>query len=351
MQTFLWFMLLPILCGIVLAIVLPRRNKQNLQLTAIYTVITSIVVAVTFAGASAISFADVEIINGQVTAKNRVHDEYTRSYDCFCTTNKKGHRTCQTCTEQRYTVSWDIETTVGGVNVEKLDKDSKRVYLSPDPRQYANATIGEPASRRNHYINYVQAVPNSLFTPATRDLREKFKNLIPAYPDKIYNLYKNDHVLSPGHNLDLSEWNNLVANELRTLGREKQVNLIFVIAKTADPQYEYAIRDAWENGNKNDVIVLIGSTMFPRIDFARVITWSKSEIFKIELRDKILEHAKMDNDIIHLTVKQIKTNFERRHMSEFEYLQSEVEPPMWVLICLVFCIFVSAGFTYIKFKD
>ena len=346
---YLWFLLLPILIGILLVWFLPK-TQYNYKVSAVYTFVTSIVIVFTLAISVSISHADVEIWNGQVSNKVRTHDEYTRYYECFCTSDSKGNRACQMCSEQRYTVSWDIYSTVGAFNVDKLDTASSLVYLTPDPKRFIITNINDPVSVKKHYINYVQAVPNGLFTPSSNKLKEKFKTLIPTYPDTIYDMYKNDHVLSPGHNLrDLPKWNAMVANELRTLGTLKQINLIFVIARTNDPNYEYAIRDAWENGNKNDVIVVIGSENYPVIDFVRIITWSKKELFKVELRDAIFNLGSVNDDIIHLTVKQINKNFERRHMSEFKYLEDEIALPFWLLLVL-FCVVVVMGiFSFYKF--
>jgi hypothetical protein len=125
------------------------------------------------------------------------------------------------------------------------------------------------------------------------------------------------------------------------------VNAIVVIAKTDDPNYEYALRDAWEGANKNDVVLVIGSKNYPTIDFVRVISWTKNELFKVELRDNVQELGTIQRaPIMNLLQTQISKNFERRRMREFEYLKAEIDPPTWVLVTIIVLILGSMGGAY-----
>lgn len=301
--------------------------------------------------ATAGAASDVEIINGKITSKTRDHGSYVRSYNCMCFTDSKGQKSCQTCYENRYTVKWWAGSTVGNFTIKSLDDNTRRVYLTPDPEAYTRIQLGEPASARNRYQNYIQAVPNSLFTAVSRDVKERFAASIPPYPDAIYNQWKNDHVVSRDVNVkDLAEWNARVANALREVGPAKQVNLIFLVTKIGDPNFEHAVRDVWENGNKNDVIVVIGAPNYPEIEFARIITWSKNELFKVELRDTILEHGKADQILTDIAVNQINKNFERREMKEFEYLKGEISLPKWVLALILTLMLGAHAGIYFYFR-
>jgi hypothetical protein len=296
--------------------------------------------------------SDVEIINGKVTNKSRVHDQHEESYQCNCTTstdsNGNQSSSCQTCWETHYTVEWTCNTTVGDIQVDKKDSTRESVYNTPDPIEYARIVLGEPAASRHKYTNYIQAVPESLFKSVSSADKQKFASLIPTYPDNVYALYKINRFFSEGVNVpDAQAWNNDIGNMLRELGPQKQVNLIVVIAKTDDSNYEYALSDAWEGANKNDVVLLIGSSQYPKIDFVRVISWTKNELFKIELRDDIMFQQNINREKIMSTVQaQILKNFERRHMREFEYLKNEIDPPTWVIVLsLIFCLLVPVGLT------
>jgi hypothetical protein len=222
------------------------------------------------------------------------------------------------------------------------------VYSLPNPQRWEVINIGDPVSKTSSYTNYVQAVPESLFKPSSEALRAKFAALTPAYPQNVYDYYKLDRFLTPGYSTpDAAAWNLDISNMLRELGPKKQVNAIVVIAKTADPNYEYALRDAWEGANKNDVVLVIGSAEWPKIDFVRVISWTKSELFKVQLRDTIQELSTIQRaPIMSALQSQISTNFERRRMREFKYLETEIDPPTWLMVTTAIVLLLGGAGTW-----
>jgi hypothetical protein len=219
------------------------------------------------------------------------------------------------------------------------------VYDKPDPARYTSINVGDPVSKQNTYTNYVQAVPESLFTAGDSATRAKYVKMTPAYPDKIYDIYKIDRFVQVGFAFtDVAAWNLDISNMLRELGPRKQVNAIVVVAKTNDPNYMYAIRDAWEGANKNDIVLLIGSEDGQKIAWVDVISWTKRELFKVQLRDDVLALGTIDRTkIMPIVQRQIETNFERRRMREFEYLSSEIDPPTWLLVLVGVVLVVGYG--------
>ncbi len=356
-QLLLWTALIPIFGGLGLWFMLRKGDYTNAIFAGVGSAVLGVLIlAGAFYGSSAVATSDVEIWNGQVIGKNRKHDEYQRSYDCNCknvqTCSGSGkNRTCSTrsvcdtCYEDRYTVKWTIDSTVGKFTVQELDESSRRVYLSPDPQLYAQTNVGDPASRRNTYTNYIQAVPESLFATPPASLQARFAGLIPAYPDQIYDLFKNNHFLSPGFAVsDGVQWDRDIAMMLRELGPRKQVNAIVVIAKTDDPQYADALRYAWEGANKNDVVLVIGSKQWPQISFVRVISWTKNELFKIQLTNSVKNLGIIQREpIMDELQAQISKNFERRRMREFEYLKNEIDPPTWLIVTMLALILAAQG--------
>jgi hypothetical protein len=354
----LWFFLLPIALGAGLWFIV--RDRQGSWVYALaYSIVSVLVIAGAFYGARGAATADTEIWNGQITAKSRDHGTYEESYKCRChnVTKYRGsgkNRTsyseeeCDTCWRTHYTVKWDCQSTVGEFRIDSADSLSSSVYLLPNPGRWSSIQVGDPAARSHSYTNYVQAVPESLFTPSSPELKAKFGGLIAPYPIEVFDYYRINRFVTPGFAVpDAPQWNADISNMLRTLGPQKQVNAIVVIAKTDDPNYEYALRDAWEGVNKNDVVLLIGSKMWPKIDFVRVISWTKSETFKIELRDNVLELETIDRSkVMTLLQAQITKNFERRHMKEFEYLEGQIDPPEWLLITVFLLVLAGAGGTW-----
>jgi hypothetical protein len=356
-QLLLWFALLPIGLGVAIWYFLRGQDTRytgprSIYFGAAFAFVGVLISAGAFYGSSAAATADTEIWNGQVTGKDREHGTYEQPYSCNCRTvttgsgnNQTSTTVCDTCYETHYTVKWTCNSTIGGFTIDSKDSTSSSVYRSADPSFYVQAQPGDPAAKTHTYTNYVQAVPESLFKPSPAALKAKFAGLVPAYPDQIFNFYNINRFLTPGYSTpDAAAWNRDISLMLRELGPKKQVNLIVVVAKTADMDYEYALRDAWEGVNKNDVVVLIGSAAWPKIDYVRVLSWTKKEIFKIELRDSIQALNTIQREpILNLISAQINKNFERRHMSEFKYLEAEIDPPTWLLILLAVSLILSAG--------
>jgi len=352
-STLIWLLVLPAILAIALWWLI-GKNKEGLIVSGVFTAASMAVVGIIFAVSSGVATSDTEIWNGKITAKDRVHGSYVRSYQCNCTTTRdsKGNSTtsCQTCYEDRYTVHWTARSTVGDFSIDSKDWTSRSVYLVPDPARYNAVVVGEPAARANSYTNYVQAVPGSLFTPSAKSLKERFANLLPKYPDQTYDFYRANHFVTAGYNVpDAATWNTALGEMLKDRGPKKQVNAIVVIAKTADPDYAYALRDHWEGVNKNDVVLVIGSAAWPKIDFVEVLSWTKNELFKVQLRDSVMAAGVIQRDsILGMLASQIDTNFERRRMREFEYLKAEIDPPFWLLaLTIVLMIGGAAGTVYL----
>jgi len=289
--------------------------------------------------------ADIEILNGQVTGKERKHDTYEQAYQCFCTTDAKGNSTCQTCYETHYTVEWKVFSNVGTFVIDKKDSTSRRVYNLSDPTFFTQAKNGDPVAKQHTHTNYVKAAPDSLVR--AWDIK-KFESMIPAYPSDVYNFYSLNRALQVGVTVpDINAWNTDISNALRVLGPQCQANVIVVFAK-ADQSFMNALEGKWLNGKKNDIIVVLGINEYPKIEWVGVSSWTKSELFKVKLRDDIMEIGTVDRAQIMQTIEaNTKTLFKRREMKDFEYLKYEIEPPTWVLILsIILGMMASLGASY-----
>jgi hypothetical protein len=351
-SSMLFFLLFAAFASIAFSAVTNKKTgdiKVTLAAGGISFLVAALVIIIVFYVARGAATSDTEIWSGVLTSKQRVHDTYEESYECNChtTRNSKGttSRSCDTCWRTHYTVDWYCNSNIGRFKVDGKDSLSSSVYMTPNPAFYDHAQPGDPVSRTNTYTNYAQAVPDSLYHRATAEQLTKFKNLIPPYPDKIYDLYKIDRFLSPGLSFaDARQWNTDISMMLRDLGAKKQVNFIVVIAKTDDQSYMYALRDAWEGANKNDVVLLIGSPDGTSISWVDVITWSTEELFKIELRDRVLAMKTINREAIMTAARaQIEKNFVRRHGKEFKYLEDVIDPPLWLEIVLVILLVLGYG--------
>jgi hypothetical protein len=79
-----------------------------------------------------------------------------------------------------------------------------------------------------------------------------------------------------------------------------------------------------------------------------VISWTKNELFKVQLRDSIQELGTIQRaPILSALQEQIGKNFERRHMAEFKYLETEIDPPTWLMITTVIVLLLGGVGTWI----
>ena len=126
------------------------------------------------------------------------------------------------------------------------------------------------------------------------------------------------------------------------------------MVNTADPAYVYALEDAWIGGKKNDIIVVMGVTHYPDIEWVEVTSWSKSEGLKIELRDKIKEVKALNHkeEILAAVEKLVGTQYQRAHMSDYKWLMASVQPGTGVTLGLfLFGVALAIGLTIYFVKN
>lgn len=284
---------------------------------------------------------DTEIWNGRILSKKRTHGQYTESYSCNCVTTCTGgkHSTCtticQTCYREHYTVNWAAKTTAGrDITFKHLDSTSSSVYKSKDPVAYLRAKVDDPVALEHKYVNYVKAVPESLFHD---NQVAGFEEHIPQYP-RVHDFYQVDRVINIGSTIPAEARKDLdlaLDLALRDLGPKKQVNIFAILTEIDDASFRYAVEEAWLGGKKNDVVVFIGLDG-DAVTWVDVMTWAHNtgnELFHVTLRDKIREMGTFDSATVagHI-VDTVVSKYDRPHMKDFEYLSKEIEPPSWVII-------------------
>lgn len=356
--TLLWLLMLPLALSTLTFFLLPKlslgkgiNHQRSALFAGIGLVISIAIMTLFFMLGKSSQTQDVEVWNGQITAKDRKHDHYLRSYQCNCrsvTSGTGNNRTtttqCDTCYEDRWTVTWTASSTIGSFRIDHLDRGSKSVWNSPDPDFYVSIQPGDPCSRLNSYTNYIKAVPESLFRPTSQELKAKFANQIPAYPANIYNYYQIDRVIPVGVSIpNLKEWNKEISLALRTLGPQLQTNFVVVIANTEDADYFYALQDAWVGAKKNDIVVVIGAPNFPaKPSWVRVMALTDKEIFKVQLRDAIMDLETLTvKSVVDTVSEQTRISYQRKRMRDFEYLDSEIDPPTWLIITMIIVLMAA----------
>lgn len=322
-----------------------------------------ILVTLTIAAGRHGQTADREVWNGEIVSKKRDHDSYVESYSCNCTSyscgTAKSPRTCtrcQTCYRTHYTVEWYATANFGGerlrrIRLDYLDRLSRSVYNSPDPLIYKNCEPGQHASLENTYTNYVKAVPESLFNTVVKG--QAYQDKIPEYP-RVYGIYRFDRVINVDSSVEpnvVAELNNRLNETLKTLGPEKQVNVIVILTEIDDPSYRHVVENAWVGGKKNDVVVFIGLDGM-EVTWADVMTFALNkgnELFHVTLRDTLLEEQTLSVEhVVDAVDSNIYNLYDRVQMADFEYLKGEIRPPDWVIIfAAILAVGGSIGLSFV----
>ena len=197
----------------------------------------------------------------------------------------------------------------------------------------------EYATWEHTYENRVQ-VSSSIEKFPTVDTSDIKRYGLYEYP-KIYNSYKSNAIL--GENNSLDEY----VNQLNSLvGASKQLKVFYLIYKNQPMEAGFEQQNYWGGGNKNEVNICIGINDKREIEWAYVFSWSKVEIFKIEIRNNIVEakHLSTKNfkSIINYSHKNIVNNYIRREFSEFDFLS--VESPTWAYVtALIVILLITIG--------
>lgn len=290
---------------------------------------------------------DVEIHNGRVAQKTREEVSCSHSYSCNCREVCSGsgkdqscYTHCDTCYYHSYDVDWNVQTT----NNERLEIERVDWQGLTQPPRWTSTVVGEPTSLQHSYVNYIKASPDTLFRH--QGLIEKYQSSIPGYPIGVYDYYRLDRLVQVNVNVpDASLWNSDLSQLNGNLGSQKQVNAVVVLVKDQPREYFYALEQAWIGAKKNDVVLVISVSGDTTIQWADIMAWTDNALFKVKLRDDVLEIGSLNREaIIKALSGNITTLYKRKHMRDFQYLQASITPTtgQW-LAALIFGILACIG--------
>lgn len=290
---------------------------------------------------------DTEVWNGKLV-KTAGTQRCCHSYSCncstTCSTDMEGHLSCsedcETCYEHEGDLYWSASTTNG----ESIFHDGCNPPGTDPPAAWLAMEDGEPTAVERKYINYIKGAPGRFFRRPW--LLDRYKGRLPPYP-RVHGLYKADRFImsSIGEAMpDLAGLNRELSRINGDLGKARQVNIIVVVT-AEDSSYAEALSEAWLGGKKNDLIVVVGVHGFPRIGWARVVSWTDARGIKGTIEDRVVGLGDFDGRrLLSVVEHEVSTKFQRRPMRDFRYLIKEIEPPTWALWILVALgLLVSGG--------
>lgn len=275
------------------------------------------------------SLSDTQILNGRITDKKTAKVSCGHSYQCMCITVSCGkgcsNQICQTCYEHSYDVDWWAESTLGRFYIDRVNRQG-----TEEPPRWTAIIKDEPAAKMDRYENYIKAAPDSLFHKIKYDLS---KYSYPTYPS-THDYYRINRVINGTPEAEFAgELNTELNNALRDLGESKQVNVIPVLTGY-DEAFADALKIHWLGGKKNDVVTVLGIKN-KSLNWVRVFSWAKNDIFNVQLRDSLVKTPLDAVKITETISSHIKTNYHRRPMDDFKYLLDDFDPPMWLVVMLL----------------
>jgi hypothetical protein len=261
--------------------------------------------------------------------RTRFHSEHWKAYSNISTT--------YSIDKPKYL---QIVKDFGGDNPVKGDRttgEHSSRMIGGDPNDYlAQNKTGytHPVTKLVTWENRVKAGPSTFsFRKLTKEQSKKIKN----WPEN-HNPWVSDRVINtPG--ISFMNWDQMNAR----LGPVKKVNVIIVKAESSD-EIEL-IQAKWIGGKKND-LVLAYCENGGIVNYTKVFGWTESEDVKSNLSEILLKN-KIDDSIIPLIEKEIKSNYVIKDWSKFDYLT--IEPPTWSYFVLVILMILIQGLLWYYF--
>lgn len=312
-----------------------------------------------------INVDDFCVNNGHVTHAVYEEEWTEEYYTTEETRDSKGNVTSSRLVrhERTHSPSWEVYTTVGDFPVSSSTYNAitarfrvERQTGSHHPGQCSHgdgrtfqtdwrggAPTFIPWSATVSTINWVKA---SKGTVEKRGGVEGFS--VPAYPGLIQGPHgpKQPRVLNVGLTGMDGKWFQAMEWDMDVLadavGASKQCNPLMVLT-TQGPGFTEALRAAWLNGKKNDVILVMGVSKWPQIEWADVIAWDKGSILGPTLRSAMPEVSLDDRSAVVRTFGgAIQKHFQRHRMHDFEYLKDGIEIPHWIGVASLISLVAAA---------
>jgi hypothetical protein len=296
-----------------------------------------LVMTITVFGCSAGKQSDTQVINGHVTDKKREEVHCRHSYECppcweteHCSGSGSSRhcwttRHCSTCYEHKFDVDWNVFYTWGmgsdDFRVATIDRQGLQ-----EPPRWTQFKPGDPNMHMSNYVNYVKG--NSATIIRQQGFKERYKSFLPTYPTAISDY---DTILDralPIGNVsipELAQWNKDLTALNAAIGPKKQCNIIILFTPALSEEYFYAVKEHWLGGKKNDIIVFIDTNPDGMIRWTNTLAWAKSDMFRVKMRDSILQVGKLDRPAIIKTIgENVEKHFFRKSMKEYKYLDQAI---------------------------
>jgi hypothetical protein len=127
------------------------------------------------------------------------------------------------------------------------------------------------------------------------------------------------------------------------LGVDKQIRMWVLVFNDAPLQAGIDQESYWQGGNKNELVVCIGTNDKKEVKWCYVFSWTEVERLKIDVRQFIYSQPKLDlRKSVEFMADAAEKSFIRKEFIDFNYLT--VEPPAWAIITTyLITLLIAAG--------
>ena len=273
---------------------------------------------------------------------------WTEYYDCSYVANHPAYWKILDSNKQQHIVNKDTYNYLVQLFGHKPKfVDMKRSYHTIDGDMYqvhwpSTSETVEPITTEHVYENRIQA-SRSVFSYVPISWEDAQTKGLFRYPDiKLLNY---PTVLG-----DCGTHSKAADQRLRyfnaVLGREKQLRIWFLCFQSTDPQIGELQEAFWVGGNKNEVVITIGTNKEGTVSWVHPFSWTDHKEPLIEIRDFISQQGNLNALVAAEFVgTKLKEGFVRKQFEDFSYLT--VEPPLWsIILTYVTTLLVNFGLSW-----
>jgi len=297
--------------------------------------------------------------DGNCTAYTTVYDHVYHGPEWRLITSTGETKGIAQRTYRRYVQHWNYEKKKDLFRSGQVSVGDGNMFFTVFPQREPEKIV--PAAIEHDYVNYLQGSQSIKKRAGSTKLFEKFLRPYPRVATGEFGHIELDRVmLAADITPEMRAWafglDKKLDNVAAVLGPSKQVNVLVYLVGTSDQSFLHALEERWCFGKKNDVVVLIGTSRFPVIDWVSVMSWTEIEEFKISLRDRVVALKELTAEnapaMAGIIVEEIakppaQGGFQRKRMRDLEYLVSDITLPWWSqLIIVVLAVAGSWGLSY-----
>ena len=216
-------------------------------------------------------------------------------------------------------------------------------YSVGDGNKYVTTWNGKietmiPTAVVHPYVNFLRASHSLAKNEGTA---QEYESLLLPYPEiqggRFGNIEIDRVLVAGGVNIPV-QWHATVDRMLdwilAFLGAEKQADIVVYVVNTDDRGFVEALRERWCGGKKNQIIVIVGTTNFPKVDWADVMIFAGNEDLITDLGQAIEKQGEISDPeaFTKTIVASIQKEFSRVPMATLEHLMYHVKLPWWAIL-------------------